>query len=129
MISAEMADSPLNTVETTCRRCGTIADAGRIFCANCGAALRATPLIPQSVENETKQQTGGAFISSRGVLLVFSLSALADFLWSLLDKRSVVESIISAVLGLFGTGWYLLIMWASSHNAPDNPNEPARWVP
>ena len=69
------------------------------------------------------------FISSRGVLLVFSLSALADFLWSLLGKRSAVESVISGVLGFFGTGWYLLIMWASSHNDPDNPNEPARWVP
>jgi hypothetical protein len=129
MIICGMADSPLNTVETTCQRCGTIADAGRIFCVNCGAALRPTPLIPQSVENETKQRPGGAFISSGGVLFVFSLSALADFFWSLLDKRSVVESVISAVLGLFGTGWYLLIMWASSHNDPDNPNEPARWVP
>jgi hypothetical protein len=86
-------------------------------------------LIPQSVENETRQQRGRTFISSRGVLLVFSLSALADFLWSLLGKHAVVESVISAVLGLFGTGWYLLIMWASSHNDAKNPNEPARWVP
>jgi len=124
-----MADSSLNTIETTCRQCATIADIGRIFCANCGAALRATPLIPQSVENETKQKTRGTFTSSRGILLVFSLSALADFLCSLLGKRSVFESVISAVLGLFGTGWYLLIMWSSSRNDPDNPSEPARWVP
>jgi hypothetical protein len=34
------------------------------------------------------------------------ISALADFLWSLL-KRSIVESVISAVLGLFGAGYYL----------------------
>ena len=96
---------------------------------NCGVALRATPLIPQSVENETKQQKGRTF-SSRGVLLVFSLSALADFLWSLLNKRSIVESVISAVLGLFGTAWYLLlIIWAASRNDPNSPSEPARWVP
>jgi hypothetical protein len=86
-------------------------------------------LIPQSVENEAKQQKGGTFITGRGVLLVFSLSALADFVWSLLDKRSVVESVISAVLGLFGTGCYLLIMWAASQNEPDDPIEAARWVP
>jgi hypothetical protein len=79
--------------------------------------------------NDTKQQRSGRFITSRGILLVFSLSALADFLWSLLGRRSVVESVISAILGLFGTGWYLLAMWASSHNNPDDPNEPARWVP
>src|SRR5947209_5697917 len=124
-----MSDSPLNTVEATCRQCGTIAETGRIFCANCGAALRETPLIPQTVQNEAKQQRGGTFVSSRGVLLVFSLSALADFLWSFLGKRSVVESVLSAVLGLFGTGWYLLTMWVASHNDPDTPNELARWVP
>jgi hypothetical protein len=78
--------------------------------------------------NNTKQQRGGSF-SSKGVLLLFSLCALADFGWSLLSQRSVIESVISALLGLLGTGWYLLTMWASSHNNPNDPNEPARWVP
>ena len=123
-----MADNPPSTVKT-CRQSGTVADTGRIFCANCGAALRTAPLISQSIENETKQQRSRTFISSRGVLLVFSLSALADFLWSLLDKRSIVESVISAVLSLFGTAWYLVIMWAAVHPDPDSPSEPARWVP
>lgn len=57
---------------------------------------------------------------------MFSLCALADFAWSMFRVRSVVESVISAILGLVGTGWYLLAMRASSHN---DPNEPARWVP
>jgi len=78
--------------------------------------------------NDTKQQRGRSF-SSRGVVLVFSLCALADFAWSRFDGRSVAESIISAILGLVGTGWYLLAMWPSSHNNPDHSNEPARWVP
>jgi hypothetical protein len=78
--------------------------------------------------NDTKQQRGRGF-SSRGVVLVFSLCALADFAWSMFDGRSLAESVISAILGLVGTGWYLLAMWASSHNNPDDPNEPARWVP
>ena len=29
-----------NTAGTTCRQCGTLADAGRIFCSKCEAALR-----------------------------------------------------------------------------------------
>ena len=62
-------------------------------------------------------------------MLVFSLCALADFAWSIFDGRSIAESVISAILGLVGTGWYLLAMWASSHNNPDDPNELARWVP
>jgi len=38
-----------HTAGTTCRRCGTLADAGRIFCPKCGAALRApSALIPPS---------------------------------------------------------------------------------
>ena len=77
--------------------------------------------------NDTKQQRGG--FSSRSVLLVFSLCALADFAWSMFAKRSFAESLISAILGLFGMSWYLLAMWASSQNDPDDPNEPARWVP
>jgi hypothetical protein len=77
--------------------------------------------------NDTKQQGGRSF-SSRGVVLVLVV-ALADFAWSMFDGRSVAESLISAILGLVGTGWYLLAMCASSHNNPDDPNEPARWVP
>ena len=78
--------------------------------------------------NDTKQQRGRSF-SSRGVVFVFSLCALADFAWSMFDGRSIAESVISAILGLVGMGWYVLAMWASSHNDPDDPNEPACWVP
>ncbi|HXW93822.1 MAG TPA: hypothetical protein VEK33_24945 [Terriglobales bacterium] len=78
--------------------------------------------------NDPKRQRSRSF-GGRGVVLVFSLCALADFAWSLFDGRSVAESVISAALGLFGTGWCLLAMWASSQNDPDDPNEPARWVP
>ena len=78
--------------------------------------------------NNTKQQRGRSF-GDMGVVLVFSLCALADFGWSMFDGRSIAESLISAILGLVGTGCYLLATWASSHNDPDDPNEPARWVP
>src|SRR5262249_50233024 len=107
------------------------ADFGLIFCTKCGATLRPpVPLVTsRKLEvNEKKRQGGGSF-SSRGVLLVFSISALADFAWSMSDGRSVVESVLTAILGLFGTSWYLLTMWASSHNDPNDPSVPARWVP
>ena len=74
----------------------------------------------------TKSKRGRSF---RGVVLVFSLCALADFAWSMFDGRSVAESVTSAIIGLVGTGWYLLVIWAASRNNPDDPNEPARWVP
>jgi hypothetical protein len=68
--------------------------------------------------------------TGRGVLLVFSICALADFVWALLEKRSLAEAAISAVLGLFGTGLYLLMYWAADDkNDPDDPNWPARMVP
>ena len=46
-------------------------------------------------------------------LIVFTLSALADFVWALLEERSLAEAAISAVLGLFGMAWYLLIYRAA----------------
>jgi hypothetical protein len=67
--------------------------------------------------------------SSRAVVLVFSFCALADFAWSMLRGRSVMESVGSAILGLVGTGWYFLTMWTSSKNDPDDPSGPARLVP
>lgn len=60
---------------------------------------------------------------------MFSLCALADFVWALLEKRSLAEAAISAVLGLFGTALYLLMYWAAEQNDPDDPNWPSRTVP
>ena len=67
--------------------------------------------------------------ASDGVLLAFSLCALFDFVWALLAKRSFAEAAISAVLGLFGTCFYLFLFWAAKDNDPDDPNWPARFVP
>ncbi len=72
--------------------------------------------------DDAKQQRHPAF-NKRTILLVFSLCALVDFAWSMFRGRSAAESAITAVLGVLGIGWYLLIMWGSSHNDPD------RWVP
>jgi hypothetical protein len=78
--------------------------------------------------SRTKAQRS-RILRGRGVLLVFSVCALADFVWALFEKRSLAEAAISAVLGLFGTALYLFIYWAAEKNDPDDPNWPARMVP
>lgn len=78
--------------------------------------------------SDTRSQTRRG-LTARGVLIVFSLCALADFVWVLLDKRSLAEALVAAVLGLFGTGLSLLIYRAAEDNDPDDPNWPARFVP
>src|SRR5579859_2287786 len=48
-----------NAAETTCRHCGTPADAGRIFCAKCGAALRLpSSLTPSSADDANVTSLG-----------------------------------------------------------------------
>jgi hypothetical protein len=115
-----------------CPRCAASAPIGRIFCENCGATLR--PIFPARLSKKVPLTTDAEHrrrqtISGRSVVLVFALCALADFVWSLLDRRSMMESATSAVLGLFGTAWYVIGFWASLQNDPDDPAEPARWVP
>ncbi|HZP63818.1 MAG TPA: hypothetical protein VFB28_10425 [Terriglobales bacterium] len=68
-------------------------------------------------------------LTGRVVLLVFSVCALGDFVWALLQKRSLTEAVVSAVLGLFGTAFYLIMYWAAGKNDPDDPNWPARMAP
>jgi hypothetical protein len=46
----------------------------------------------------------------RGIVLVFALCALTDFVWSYVKGRSIIEAVVSAVLGLFGTAWYLFLL-------------------
>jgi hypothetical protein len=72
----------------------------------------------------TRNRNAVAALAVEALCLCSRCAALADFAWSMFDGRSVTESLISLILGLVGTGWYVLAMWASSHNDPDDPNEP-----
>jgi hypothetical protein len=123
------------TTQSVCNQCGTTFLAGALFCKACGGTLRPTiSLIPPAApDTSPKLPTWKRITAGRDtgtvVLLVFSIGALFDFGWAPLEKRSVVEATISAVLGLFGTGYYLLIFWAARKNDPDDPNWPARFVP
>src|ERR1700734_858219 len=48
-----------NTAGTTCRQCGTPADAGRIFCAKCGAALKAPSSLMASSDHDANAPSIG----------------------------------------------------------------------
>ena len=77
-------------------------------------------------DTKTQRRRG---LSGKNILLVFSLCALFDFVRTLLAKRSFAEAVISAVLGLFGTAFYLFILWAAKDNDADDLKWPARFVP
>jgi hypothetical protein len=71
--------------------------------------------------------------STKFILLIFSLCALGDFVWSYVRGRSIAEGVISAVLGLFGTAWYAFCFLGSGKDNPksdpDDRRELGRWVP
>jgi hypothetical protein len=79
----------------------------------------------------------GRRMKSRGstklILLIFSLCAFGDFVWSYVRGRSITEGVISAVLGLFGTAWFAFCFLSSEKDNPkSDPNDPrelGRWVP
>lgn len=69
------------------------------------------------------------------ILLIFSLCAIGDFVWNYVKGRSIAEGAVSAVLGLFGTAWYVFLFLGSrkdkaeSDNSSDDPRQMGRWVP
>jgi len=78
----------------TCTKCGVHADAGRIFCADCGAALQTPlPLIRPTLEDYSSPRivrpTRGTVIKS--ILLGFPLSALLDILLGIIIPDHVIR--------------------------------------
>jgi hypothetical protein len=75
-------------------------------------------------------------MSGKGILLVFFVCALADFVIGYFNGRSIGYGIGRAIVGLGGTAILLWLfgLFGSSNtrdksDATDDPNEPARWVP
>jgi O-antigen/teichoic acid export membrane protein len=74
----------------------------------------------------------GPMFSLRATVIVFFVCAIFDFALSYHDHRSVSAAIISAVGGVFGTTFYLLLLglaWKYESKPTDDPREMARWVP
>lgn len=58
--------------------------------------------------------------SGKLILLMFSLCALGDSLWSYIERRSIAEAIMSAVFGLFGTACYVFLFLMLPKRRPNS---------
>jgi hypothetical protein len=68
-----MDDAARNATEVVCSQCGAPADAGRIFCANCGTALQSpAPLIRPGIHD-----VNGPAMSPTKRLVVTAMKYLA----------------------------------------------------
>ena len=72
----------------------------------------------------------GSRKSAKVILLVFSLGAL-NFVLSYIERRSIADGVISAILGLFGSAWYAFLFLSSENekSSIDDPRVLGRWVP
>jgi hypothetical protein len=79
-----------------CGHCGTTSDAGRIFCANCGAALRPpAPLIPSSMLDVNAPSMGNV---KRMVLTAIKyLAGLSAVVFWLCPLRSGTQVLVFVV--------------------------------
>ena len=46
---------------------------------------------------------------AKGILLIFLLCGVADFVWGYVHERSILTGVVWVVLGVFGTAGYLLL--------------------
>jgi hypothetical protein len=58
------------------------------------------------------------------VVIVFLLCAVGDFIWGYVHQRSVFGALVCAILGLFGTAFYMAIIWSSRDK--DEPRDSSR---
>src|ERR1035441_5516167 len=91
--------------------CGTPAAVGLIFCKECGGRF-ARPFRWSRLFRQTPLLR--TFSLPRWLLFSSLGCAAIDFVWGYFRERSVPAGVISAVGGLFGTAWYLLLgRWMS----------------
>jgi hypothetical protein len=109
-----------NTVGTTCRECGTPADAGRIFCAKCGAALKVpSSLIQQATTIPSAHQV--AQMNRLSALAFFSICAVVDFVWGCMKWHSVAAGLVAIVGGVPSTVVLYFVFkafWKGKSDAP-----------
>lgn len=68
--------------------------------------------------------------TAKGILIVFSVCALADFAWSYIIGLSIVECLISVLFGLFGTACYVLLLRSRKNESEiEDPQNPKRRAP
>src|SRR5215469_4169294 len=90
------------TAGTTCRQCGTPADAGQIFCAKCGAVLRVpSSLIPSSDHDANAPSIGPMkrFLMT-AIKYLAGLSAVVFWLCPLRTGTQVLVFVVSIAVML-----------------------------
>jgi hypothetical protein len=96
MIARLMDGTALNPAEILCRQCGTRADAGRIFCANRGATLRApVPLIRPGIEDNSPAPSPTKRMMVTVIKYLAGLSAVVFWLCPLRTGTQVLIFVIS----------------------------------
>ena len=87
-----MDDADRNTPGMTCSRCGTLADAGRIFCGKCEAALQfPAPLIPPSHNINAHSVSP---IKQKVVIVLKYLAAMSAVVFWLCPLRSGIQVLV-----------------------------------
>jgi hypothetical protein len=85
-----------NAAEILCSQCGTRADAGRIFCANCVATLRApVPLIRPRIEDNSAAMSPMKRMVVTVIKYLAGLSAVVFWLCPLRTGTQVLIFVIS----------------------------------
>jgi hypothetical protein len=96
----------------TCTKCGVHADAGRIFCANCGAALQTPlPLIRPTVEDysslsRTMRPTRSTVVKS--FLLGFPLSVVLDIVLGIIIPDHLIRLVLVFIVPVLLVGILLV---------------------
>lgn len=100
----------------TCTNCGVHADAGRIFCPNCGAALQTPiPLIPSAPEDRTVSPMQGTI--AKGILLGFPLSVLLDIVLGIIIPDHMIHVVLVFIVPVFLVGILLVAFGTVTKNS------------
>src|SRR5215469_12685295 len=92
----------------TCTKCGVHADAGRIFCANCGAALQTTmPLIRSAPEDysrhsRTASPTKGTI--AKYILLGLPICLVLDILLGMVIPNQIMNVVLDVIVSILFLG-------------------------
>jgi hypothetical protein len=65
-------------------------------------------------------------ISAKGIVIVFSLCAVSDFVWSYIRNPSIPLGLGSVLFGLFGTAFYVLVFSLGSRKDKSNGGDSTR---
>jgi hypothetical protein len=103
----------------TCTNCGVHADAGRIFCASCGATLQTPlPLIRPTLEDYSSARfirpTKGTVV--RSILLGFPLSVVLDIVLGIVIPDHLIRLLSVFIVPFILVGGLLIVFGTVTKN-------------